>query len=225
MARASVKMGVGALIFAAAVMVLDAATVTLPVTVLPTGFGLPDEPAPTYPATINVEAPPELQLSAYGAAGQVWLAPRSWTGAGAVGADGNMVVQLYPAGNDGTSGPHITYTVISACVGCMLSSAAPYFPDALKEWNDEYNRDGKNSVAVPRGLTVTTVTSGVVTYALANGGDLPVRGAAAYDHGKVEGYEEIRVTLPPEDGRLAEFLLKYFVDHVGQDCSPRAACR
>jgi hypothetical protein len=218
-------MGVAALIVAASATLFGAATVALPVAVLPTGFGLPDEPAPTYPANISVEAPSELQLSAYGAAGQVWLAPGSWTGDGAVGADGNMVVQLYPVGTDGTSGPHITYTVISSCVGCMLSSAAPYFPDALKQWNEEYNSDGKNPVAVPIGLTVTNVTSGLVTYALPSESGLLARGAAAYNHGKAEGYEEVRVTLPPADERLAEFLLKYFIDHAGQNCSPRAACR
>ena len=189
--------------------------VTLPVIVLPTTFGLPREEQPKYPSTISVEAPPQLQLSAYGSAGQLWLAPRSWTGDGGVGVDGNIFVHLYPVGKEVVSGPRITYTAIPACVGCMLSVAAPYFPDALKQWNEDYNRDGKNPVAVPRDLAVTRVTSHLVRYALPDGNDLLVRGAAFYDTDGDRFYEEVRLTLPAADELLAEFLLKYFADHTG----------
>lgn len=219
-------MGVGALVvLAAAVMVSAAAAVRLPVTILPTSFGLTDAAAPTYPASINVEAPPQLQLSAYGAAGQVWLAPRSWTGHASVGVDGNSVVVLYPVGQDGTSGPRITYAAIPACVGCILSSAAPYFPEALKRWNEDYNSDGKNPVAVPRDLKVTHMAPHLVTYTSPNESGLLVHGAAFYDANGGAGYEEIRLTLPPADERLGGFLLKYFSDHAGQECSPQTACR
>jgi hypothetical protein len=193
----------------------NALVVMLPVTVLPTGFGLPDESAPAYPATINVEAAPGLQLAAYGAARQVWLAPRSWTGAGAVGADGNISFHLYPIGSDGSSGPNITYASISACVGCMLSRAALYFPEALTQWNEEYNADGKNPVAVRGDLAVTKVTPQLVTYKLPNEDNLLVRGAAFYDTRGDAFYAEARLTLPAADDRLAEFLLKYFSDHTG----------
>src|ERR1700680_3922779 len=66
---------------------------TLPITVLPTAFGLPDESAPTYPANLSVEVPSHLQIAAYGAAGHVWLAPLAWTGQGSVGVDGGISVQ------------------------------------------------------------------------------------------------------------------------------------
>jgi hypothetical protein len=213
-ARAPLKASAGVVVTLAFAAILSGA-VTLPVTVLPTGFGLPDLPAPTYPPNVTVEAPPQLPLAAYGAAGQVWLAPRSWTGDGSVGVDGNIFVQPYPIGKDGTTGPHITYAAIPACVGCMLSRAAAYVPDALRQWNEQFNSEGKNQVAVPDGLTVTKVTPRLVTYALPHENDWLVRGAAFYDTDGDAFYEEIRLTLPAADERLAEFLLKYFGDHTG----------
>lgn len=190
------------------------ARVTLPVTVLPTDFGLPDEPAPSYPANVTVDVPPTIRVAAYGAAQHVWLAPPSWTGRGSVGVNGNVSVQLYPLGSR-TPAPRITYTVIPACRVCMLSSAAPYFPDALKQFNEQYNADGKNPVAVPPGLTITRLTPNLVTYALPNENDLLVRGAAFYDAKNDGFYEEVRVTLPVTNERVADFLLTYFGDHVG----------
>jgi hypothetical protein len=68
---------------------------------------------------------------------------------------------------------------------------------------------------IPDGLTVTKVTPRLVTYALPHENDWLVRGAAFYDTDGDAFYEEIRLTLPAADERLAEFLLKYFGDHTG----------
>jgi hypothetical protein len=188
---------------------------TLPITVLPTEFGLPDESAPAYPANLSVEVPPQLQIAAYGTAGHVWLAPPSWTGQSSVGADGGVSVQLHPIASDGGSGSVITYRAVPGCRVCMLSSAAPYFPDALKQFNEEYNRSDKNPVPVPRDRAITRVTPHLVTYALPSGNGLLVRGAVFYDATGDGFYEEVALTLPIADERLAEFLLKYFGDRVG----------
>jgi hypothetical protein len=200
------------------------AAVTLPVTIVPTTFGLPDEEAPTYPASISVEASPRVQVAAYGGAGQVWLAPRSWTGHASEGVDGSTTVELYPVGEDGTSGPQISYTVIPACVGCMEGAAAPYFPEALKQWNEDYNKDGTNPARIPRNLKITRISPCLVTYALPNEHGLLVRGGAFYGPSDPTGdarYEGVSLMLPPADERLAEFLLRYFTDHAGQKCSSR----
>jgi hypothetical protein len=188
---------------------------TLPITVLPTEFGLPDESARTYSASLSLEVPPQLEIAAYGAAGHVWLAPPSWTGQGSVGADGGMSVQLHPTASDGVSGSRITYRAVPGCRVCMLGSAAPYFPDALKQFNEEYNRGDKNPVAAPGDLAITRVTSHLVTSALPSRNGLLVRGAAFYDSTGDGFYEEVTLTLPIADERLAEFLLKYFGDGVG----------
>jgi hypothetical protein len=192
--------------------------VTLPVIVLPTTFGLPGEEEPKYPSTVSVEAPPQLQLAAYGAAGHVWLAPRSWTGHGGVGVDGNIFVQLYPVGGNGVAGQRVTYTVMAACERCMFSSAAPYFPEALKQWNEEFNRDGRNPVAFPIEMVSSQIRPHLVHYNLPEENGLPVHGAAFYDPSGDGGdpfYEEVRMVLPETDKRLTEFLLKYFDDHTG----------
>lgn len=195
---------------------LQALGVTLPVIILPTTFGLPGEEEPKYPSTVSVEAPSELQLAAYGTAGRVWLAPRSWTGHGGVGVGGNIFVQLYPVGGNGVAGQRVTYTVMTACEVCMLSSAAPYFPEALKRWNEERNRDGRNPVAFPAiEILSSRIGPHLVHYGLPEENGLPVHGAAFYDPSGDAFYEEVRLVLPQTDERLAEFLLKYFDEHTG----------
>lgn len=192
----------------------NAVAVTLPVAVLPTSFGLPDVPAPTYPANLSVDVPPQVQVAAYGAAGHVWLAPPSWTGDAAVGADGSVLVRLFPVGRDGTSGPRVIYSAEVGCAGCKVADAAPYFPEAMKAWNSDDNFDGKNPIPIPKGLVVHRVSKTFVTYALPNENNLHIRGAAFYDSNGDGFYEEVRLVLPATDERLAEFLLKYFGDHI-----------
>jgi hypothetical protein len=189
---------------------------TLKVTVLPTSFGLPDVTAPTYPATVNVEVPSQLQIAAYGAAGRVWLAPSSWTGAGSVGVDGNVFVNLTPTGGNSASGPRIAYMAMPACTSCILSRAAVYFPDALEQWNTNFNSDRKNPIARPAdGLLLSRLGPHLVQYGLPSENGLPVRGAAFYDPSGDRFYEEVRLVLPETDERLVEFLVKYFADHIG----------
>lgn len=219
------KAGISFLLIAVAALILffisdydagEQVEVTLPVTVVPTTFGLPGEETPTYPASFSVEVPESVHVAAYGGAGQVWLAPRSWTGKAAEGADGSGQVKLYPSNEHGAFGPQITYTVIPACLGCMLSEAAPYFPKALAQWNEDYNQNGQNPILIPHKLKITHISPRVVIYSLPSEHGFLVRGAAFYDPNGDSGYEEVKLVLPSSDERLAKFLLKYFTDHAGQ---------
>jgi hypothetical protein len=200
-----------------------ATAVNLPVRALPTDFGLPDETAPAYVAKVQIEVAPVVRIGAYGAAGHIWLAPQSWTGRASVGVDGNTVVRIYPAGRIGTRGARIIYTSIPACVACILSEAAPYFPDAQQQWDERFNRDGKNPIHAPRGLTLTRTSPHLVRYRLPDEGGLIVRGVAFYNG--TEEFEGIHVVLPAAEEQLSEFLLMYFSDRAGHDCSPSAICR
>ena len=200
--------------------------IAVPVSVLPTSFAVPDMPAPTYPTTITVAVPPNVQVAAYGAAGRVWLGPQSWTGRGGVGVSGGSSVILYPTAqplvevpwvtDDRLAVPHVSYAVMApSCQRCILNDAAVYFPEALTEWNKTYNSDGKSPVVVPNDLVAKAVTPRLVTYALPSENGLLVRGAAFYDPDGDGFYAEMRAVLPPADQGLAEVLVKYWGDHVG----------
>lgn len=72
----------------------------LGVTVLPTVDGILDDSEVNnfvYPAKDTVYADSmNSQIAAYGTAYKVWIGPKSWTGKGESGADGNTVASLYP---------------------------------------------------------------------------------------------------------------------------------
>jgi hypothetical protein len=60
--------------------------------------------------------------------------------------------QTQASGHDEAADDDVLF---QAELGCMLSRAAGYFPGALKQWNEQYNSEGRNQVGVPNGLTVT----------------------------------------------------------------------
>lgn len=182
----------------------------LPVMVLATRFGVPDAPPPIYPFEIHVATAAHFPIAAYGAAGDEWLAPIGWTGQGVVGVDGGINVELHPVGDQTASGARISYTVIPACLGCILSNAARFFPEAFRQWTEEYDRDGKNPISVPAGLKTATAGPHLVAFELPREGGLIVRGEAFYDAAVEPRYEEIHMSLPEADKELADFLLNYF---------------
>ena len=190
--------------------------ITLSVTVLPTKYGLLDGPAPTYPETVNVEVPPNVEVAAYGAAGYVWLSPARWTGDAAVGAAGSISVHLLPTGKDARSRPHIEYAAETGCEGCKESDAGPYFPEAMRSYNRGDNFDGKYPIPIPKGLVVRRVSKTFVTYTLPNENNLRVRGTVFWDPAHYGPFLEVRLTLPPEERALGDFLLKYFADRIVQ---------
>lgn len=198
--------------------------IAIPVTVVSTQTALGDNDY-TYPRTLSISVPPSLsgQVGAYGAAGVVWVGPKSWTGNANVGADGNTNVTLYPKGGSGESSPHINYTIFPACVGCILGAAARYFPDAQKMYDQEYNQDGKNPVDIPPGLKVAFDLPHLVRYTLANANGFLTRGAANFSG--VENYTEVRIVLPENEAPLAGFLLERFEDSLIEGADERELLR
>jgi len=186
-------------------------SVTLSVAVLPTTYGLPDEPPPMYPATITVDVPTSLQVAAYGAAYYVWLGPPSWTGNAAVGADGSESVQLFPSGRNGSTGPRIIYEADTGCEGCKETRAALFFREAMESYNRNDNFDGKYPLPIPKGLVVRRQSRDFALYRLPNERNLRVRGAVFWEP---ESFQQVELRLPAADAPLAEFLLTDFSRRV-----------
>ncbi|MGH7099505.1 MAG: hypothetical protein ACREE4_17840 [Stellaceae bacterium] len=80
-----------------------------------------------YPASVRIRVPPLLRrkLSAYGAAGLVWLGPRGWHCLASAGADGSATVALYPGGCSTKAGPHLTYKGDGGCAALENPSGFP----------------------------------------------------------------------------------------------------
>src|SRR5258708_3714266 len=73
-------------------------TVNLPVQQLVTTYGINGVPKPNYPKTVTLHVLQGFgnQLAAYGAAGQIVIAPKDWTGSGLMGATGGLSIDLHP---------------------------------------------------------------------------------------------------------------------------------
>lgn len=190
--------------------------IAIPVTVVSTETALAENEKPdySYPRAVSLLVPSSLagQIGVYGAAGAVWTGPKSWTGHANVGVDGNTNITLYPIGGTGEAFPHITYAIVPACVGCILWAAARYFPEARKEYDDEYNQDGKNPVTIPSGLKITLDLPHFIRYTLPNANGSLTRGAANFSG--LENYSEVRIVLPESDAALADFLIEQFEDSL-----------
>jgi hypothetical protein len=196
-------------------------SISLPVVALHTNDTFAD-PSFKYSTTTQIAGPTGIvhKLAAYGAAYQVWLAPASWSGVASDGVDGTISVDLHPRGANATSSPDITYLKIPGCMGCMLSVAAPYFPSAMKAWNENFNTDGGNPITVPQGLQTQQVSDNVMRYSLPSAEGFFTRGVAYY--GSPPGspadpaytiYAQATVTLPVGDEGLADFILNDFVNN------------
>ncbi len=192
------------------------ASVTVPVTVIHTTLAL-DEPQAAYPRAVTLDAPAGLALGAYGAAGKVWLGPAGWTGRATSGVDGTTRVELFPKGSGPSSIRRVTYHVVPACLGCMLSGAAPFFPAAMNHWNAEFNADGRSPVNVPSGLVVDALTPTLVRYTLPDIGSMKVTGAAFYDPSDDGLFATVRVQLSAGESGVAAFLLKHFGETIAAD--------
>jgi uncharacterized protein DUF4850 len=169
-----------------------------------------------YPASLIVDSAGNWgdKLAAFGAAYQLWLGLNGWAGKGAAGADGNVAVNLFPSGGDDAPGPCIVYYEAPACVGCVLSSAAQYFPEAMKEYNAEYNQDSTDPIRIPNGIQVRKISANIIIYTLPTKNGLLTQGVACYNG--LENYSEAKFVLPTEQSELSDFLVKYYIAHLKQ---------
>ena len=96
----------------------------------------------------------------------------------------------------------------------MLSAAAPYFPGAMKEYNENFNADNGNPIKVPEGIQIHRISTTLITYNLPESHHLLNCGVAYYLPGGEEGdayYKEAHFVLPERDTKLADFLVKNFI--------------
>ena len=170
-----------------------------------------------YPTKDTIDADSmNSQAAAYGAAYEVWLGPKDWTGKGDEGADGNTVAVLYPPGINYSSDstPHVYYNEIPSCWGCMLFAAAPYFAGAMQEYNENFNKDGKDPLKVPEGLQIHKISATLLTYTIPASHHLVNCGVAYYlpaGEDRDAYYAEAHFVLPENDTKLANFLSKNFI--------------
>ncbi len=171
----------------------------------------PDSEQYSYPRSIKVSGPIGIlqRIGAYGAAGFVWIGPNNWTGLGQAGEDGTILVKLYPQNGFPDGKPNIVFHYIPACFGCILSNAAPYFPDAMKKWDENFNTDGNNPVKVPPGLNVTKISNEWICYSINDS----VRGAVFYNSGMDADptFSEAKFNMFAKDSIMTEFLLQTYI--------------
>ena len=188
-----------------------------------------------YLDSLEVNGDPSItnQLAAFGAAYQVWLAPKNWIGAGVDGTDGNFRASFYPKNSkintstgDVISGSHIYYLGIPECEYCYLRAAAPFFPAALTRYNSRgYNDDGSDNIIMPKGLNVKAISKTLKTYTMPDKEGLSTVGVVYYnpaadlynapEGSMVNPYESAEFVLPTADASLANFLVQYFIASQG----------
>ena len=146
----------------------------LSVHVIPTSYASGVGSQGKYPQTISLKIPATLKdsVSAYGAAGRIWLAPRGWDGMAAQGADGSTGVKLRPALVHSRVGPYVIYSDDGGCAGCAITDAARYFPDA-KAKSREFGFDSEKTY-FPH---IAGVISGNFRQPISRGSRLPARRA------------------------------------------------
>ena len=145
------------------------------------------------------------ELVALHVAGLGWLlVPKAWRNLEAgLGVNGSK--SLLIKSNDGKG--YITYQHTGACVGCALSSAAPFYPQAFQDARD-YGfapRAANPYIKLVRAANGRTLFS----YILPN--QYPTHGVAYFVSQADTPYQDMRVSLPVEQKALAGVILNAFV--------------
>ena len=197
---------------------------SLYVRVLPTVYGIDDSADYGYPKYVQAINAGTLiaDISAYAAGSKVWLAPKGWTGKGACGADGNIVATLYTQKDSSESAARISYCEFPACAICIEEAASQYFPEAMKDYDINFNADHKNNIALNKELKIQRISSRLVTYTLPGHNDLLVKGVAYYipqSEGD-EYFAEAKFAIPKEQGPLMDLLVRNFIERIKSNNDP-----
>lgn len=187
------------------------ATITLTVHVLPTSYGTDVPPAENYPKTIQVNDAVSFsgRIAAYGLANRVFIAPKDWTGSAAVGADGSTLVTLFPVNGSTKSGPRFRYENEGGCAGCALDAAAPYFPNAMREWK-KWNGSLGPADKLPRRLKLIPISSTLTLYSSPDADSLFGRGAACFAPSE-PSFAKAEFFLAEGDAKLLNWLVNTVV--------------
>jgi hypothetical protein len=144
------------------------------------------------------------QLAAYFHAYGWILVPRSWkVTSAAFGADGSAVVSFAPPAGQG----HLTYISTGACVGCALSVASVFFPEAHRRAKEDgfLFYTGTN---VP--MNVVRIRPKIMAYRAVVSGQ-PIDGLAFYDEEADYQFFQVEVSLPAAERSLATPILNWFL--------------
>ena len=180
----------------------------------------PDDPEVKgfkYPASTNLDLPVDLKgrINVYGASYQLWPAPANWTGNGNIFTNGGMCVHFHPVGDDALSGAFIHYSEERRDQSSILVDAAPYFKDALEEYNATMNEDQKNPVKSIPGIKISTVSETLVTYTLPPANGLLVKGIVVYgvddDNNEDPFFAEMKFAFPAGESKTLDFLMRYYI--------------
>lgn len=170
-----------------------------------------------YPKKFQVQGigKSKSQVAAYGGAYQIWLGLQGWKGTAESAEDGSLLVYVFPKGGSDSLGPRISYSQIPRCFGCILSAAAPYFPDAMKRWNENYNQYHDNSIKIPKGLITKSINPKLKIYMLPDKNGLARCGIVFYDSSALNSnkylpFAEADFILPPKDSTLVNLFIKSF---------------
>jgi hypothetical protein len=199
----------------------DTAAVSLPVVKLNTRHGIDVDSEPTYPSSIVVSVPLSIsnQLSAYGAAGEVVVGPRGWTGRGVAAANGSISIELYPENGSRDRGARVFVFLASPGTGSAILGAAPYSPWIQSHWKG-LGFDVEPP-ALKAGIRLISLTPRLSSYSLANTPEgLEVRGVFFLDaqdriQDRMWSFTQMEVVLSSGQRHLARGLLDVFIDQRG----------
>ncbi|MCD6010912.1 MAG: hypothetical protein K0Q79_774 [Flavipsychrobacter sp.] len=167
-----------------------------------------------YPYSISLDLDTFAgKVAVFGAAYQLWLGPKGWSGRAETVPEGTIHVWLHPAADSSGTGSGITYTEMPSCRGCIVAAAAPFFAEAKKTYNKAGNENP--ALKAPVGLTIEQVSPSLVIYRLPERSGLQTIGVAQYlaqDSVNDAYFLEAKFTMPAEQKALAEFFVKKFVE-------------
>ena len=196
-------------------------TIVLPVTVIITDDATEGRQlyADHYPKTwtLNAFDTTATPIAVYGASDRLWLGPKGYVGSGATGADGSVVVRLYPPGGSDTSAPFVNYEAIPACQGCMMIAAAPYFETAKTDLLKNYDSTFLDLVHIPSNLVIQKRSATLVTYTYQYPNRMQVTGVACYtsENNIGRNFQQAQFALGPNNKALTDVLVKQYISMWG----------
>jgi len=197
-------------------------SVVLPVTVLVTMDAIDGRQsnAADYPKTIALDwfDTTATPVAVYGASQGLWMGPKGFTGSAATGADGSVAIRLFPQGGNEANPPFVRYERIPACVGCMMSAAAPYFANAKTDLLNNYGSAMPDMVRMPNELVVQKRSLTLVTYTYMEGSSSQITGVAFYSSpgDSTRGdFEQAEFALGPDNKALTALLLNRYISMWG----------
>ena len=199
-------------------------SVVLPLTVIVTDDAIEGRllNANDYPKSITVDwfDTAAAPIAAYGASQGLWLAPKGYTGTAATGADGTIAIRLFPPGGNDTKPPFVRYYSVPACMGCMMTAAAPFFENAKADLLKNYDSTMLDMVSIPKGLVIHKMSATLATYTDNERNGIQVTGVAYYSPytdttSTNNGFEQAEFALGPNSKEMTDLLVERYITMWG----------